>query len=97
MTPEKLDVAAAPLSSSEADYGGNDTKTNENDPRNNKRPRAWQENREQCRADERNGRRHEGFISGMFSDERGVRLGERAGMSLDERRRPMICASLLGL
>ena len=61
MTPEELDVAAAPLVFPETDHDDNDTNTNQDDPRNEKRPSAWQENREQCRAHERNGRQHEDF------------------------------------
>ena len=38
MTPEELDVAAAPLAFPETDHDDNDTNTNQDDPRNEKRP-----------------------------------------------------------
>jgi len=64
-TPEELGVAAAPLALPETDYDDNDTDTDttQKDPRNERRPGAWRENREQCRANERNGCRRRAFIS----------------------------------
>ena len=50
--PEELAVAVAPLSLPETDDNDSDPKTNQDDPRNEKRPSARQENREQSRADE---------------------------------------------
>ena len=47
-------MLAAPLSLPETDDNENDPKTNQDDPRNEKRPSARQENGEQSRADERN-------------------------------------------
>ena len=52
VTPEELGVAAAPLSLPETDDNDSDPKTNQDDPRNEKRPSARQENGEQSRAAE---------------------------------------------
>jgi hypothetical protein len=52
MTPEELGVTAAPLSLPESDDNDGDPKTNQDDPRNEKRPSAREENGEQSRADE---------------------------------------------
>ena len=61
VTLEELDVAAAPVSLAETGHDDNDTQNNQDDPRDEKRPRAWQEKREQCRADERSRGQNEGF------------------------------------
>jgi hypothetical protein len=52
MTPEELDVAAAASSLPETDDNDSDPKTNQDNPRNEKRPSARQENGEQSCADE---------------------------------------------
>lgn len=58
---EGLDVAAAPVSFAETGHDDNDTQNNQDDPRDEKWPSAWQEKREQCRADERSRGQNEGF------------------------------------
>ena len=54
-------VAAAPLSLPESSHDDNDTNNNQDDPRDEERPSAWQQKREQCRADERSRRQNESF------------------------------------
>ena len=61
MTLEELDVATAPVSLAETGHDDNDTQNNQDDPRDEKRPSAWLEKREQCRADERSRGQNEGF------------------------------------
>jgi hypothetical protein len=78
VTPEELDVAAAPSAFPEADHDNNDTKTNQDDPRNEKRSSAWQEDREQCRAHERNGCHDEGFHKRKVVRRAVSRVRERA-------------------
>ena len=50
-----------PLSLPETGHDENDSKNNQEDPRDEQQPSAWQQKREQCRADERSRRQNEGF------------------------------------
>jgi len=57
----KHTCSAMRMSSQVMYHDDNDTQNNQDDPRDEKRPSAWQEKREQCRADEHSRGQNEGF------------------------------------